>query len=298
MKSAVVALAVAGWVVGLQAQELAELPTFEVTSVRPSDGQGRLQFPRSTPDRFTANAPLLMLISVAYEVLPDRIDGADGWMTSDLFSVSAKAPEGTPPSTIPLTLRTLLADRFKLVAHWEARERDVYALVMARPDGRPGPFLTRPREDVDCESIDAERRAARESATAVARQQLIYEQYFSGGPVCEGAMGARVLPDGGRESFLTSGNSSIEDLALLLSTEHDRPVIDHTGLTGGFDYRLRYVPQPPLTTSQPGAIDLQPRAEGPSLPDALEQQLGLRLQAVKAPVDVHVIDSAEIPEPN
>ena len=83
----------------------------------------------------------------AYRLRPFQVIGGPGWITIDHFDINARAPEGTTGRPDPM-LRTLLADRFKLRVHTETKEQQVYALVLARPDGRLGPKLTPSTQDV------------------------------------------------------------------------------------------------------------------------------------------------------
>ena len=139
-------------------------PTFEVASIKPNkSGDGRVLIGFQPGGRFTATGiTLRMLIAIAYgtpQPLPNfRIIGGPGWIDSDRFDIVAKAEGDVPPgpdSPIPLMIRAMLADRFKLVVHNESRELPIYALVKARSDGKLGPQL-RPAT-VDCAALAAAR---------------------------------------------------------------------------------------------------------------------------------------------
>ena len=179
-------------------------------------------------------------------------------------------------SKLQLMMRALLVERFKLAVHRETRQIPVYALVVARRDGRLGPELR--RSDVDCAaSAAAARRGVAPSSNPPAMREETH---------CAMAVGAGNLILGGRSVF---------QLANTLSNLVGRPVVDRTGLTGVFDITLTWtpdqVPQGPSTALEPPAVD----PNGPSIFTALQEQLGLKLDSQKGPVDVLVIDRAEHP---
>jgi len=140
-------------------------PAFEVASIKPNkSGDGRFGIGMQPGGRFAATGiPLRQLIAMAYgspgQPLPAfRIIGGPAWMNSDRFDIVAKAEGDIQPgsnSPLPLMLRALLADRFKLVVHNESRELPIYALMKARRDGKLGPQL-RPTT-VDCAALAAAR---------------------------------------------------------------------------------------------------------------------------------------------
>ncbi len=124
----------------------ASSPVFEVASVKPNkSGENFIRFGLQPGGRFTAqNVPARELIRFAYNVQPFQIEGGPGWLNSDRFDVSAKA-EGELPNIGPgqsgpvqQMMQNLLADRFKLKVHRESKEMPIYALVLARSDGKLG----------------------------------------------------------------------------------------------------------------------------------------------------------------
>ena len=155
-------------------------------------------------------------------------------------------------------LRTLLKDRFTLVTHTETRELPIYALVLARPDRRFGEQLR--VSSVDCVALEAESHKA------------------GGTPP--------PAPGAGPRCGISSGTGRIQasarlmtDVARALSNTTGRAVVDKTGLDGRYDLELRW----------------NETEEGPSLFTAVQEQLGLKLEPQRGPVDVLVIDSAERP---
>src|SRR5262245_7885124 len=260
-------------------------PTFEVTSVKPNkSGDGRVMMGMQPGGRVTAtNVPLRMLVQQSYDVQPFQIVGGPNWIVSDRFDIVAKAPEGFTPDRMRPMMRALLAGRFKLKAHKETREMQSYELVLARSDGKLGPNLTPSK--TDC----AAARGRRGGGPPPAPPQ-------PGQPIECGMM----LGIGN----LNAGGMSLAELARSLSGSVGRIVIDKTGLTGGYDFQLTYAPEgrggggplglppgaPPVGVDVPAADPNRP-----SLFTALQEQLGLKLDSQKGPVEVLVIDSVEQP---
>ena len=260
--------------------------SFEAATIKPSDpASNRTLISRQRGGRFsTTNVPARMLITFAYQLQGFQLIGGPDWLSSARWDIVAKM-EGDPPPVIPgtgpdqmvLALRTFLAERFKLVTHRETRELDIYALVTARPGGKPGPAL-KPAGD-DC---SPEKLAARRGAPPPAQ----------GGPqppVCGVQMSA------GRIRF---GGWPLALFASSISNQVGRQVVERTGLTGNWDFELTFAPDAGRGLP-PGGADAPPAsAHGPSLFTAVEEQLGLKLQPTKGPVEVMVIDSVERPTPD
>ena len=128
-------------VLGVQLHSQAE-PAFEVASVKPNrSGEINTNF-EIQGDRFTVtNATLRELIRVTYQVRDLQIVEAPEWIASERFDVTAKATSPLKPGVVPIEARQLLADRFRLKVHNEAREVPIYALTPARTDGTLGPSI-------------------------------------------------------------------------------------------------------------------------------------------------------------
>jgi uncharacterized protein (TIGR03435 family) len=279
----------------------APAPVFEVASVKPykETTNGRL-FMNFTPGRFTATGvPLRFLILNAYRVSTYQLVGGPGWLDSERFDVAAKAPDGARPDQMQLMLRALLADRFKLVVHNETRDAPVYVLVMARGDGKLGPKMT--RSTVDCAPIVAERQAAaRARGPGAAAAPPFIPPKPGERPVCTSRMSGTSGPGGGFVLTYSGGSQTIASLAQNLSGNLNRRVIDRTGLTGEFDFDLQYAPERPLSTAAAGAgggTTVAPVDDSPSIFSAV-QELGLKLESQRGPVEFLVIDSAEQPMPD
>jgi len=261
---------------------------FETASVKPNksgedDRYIRLD-PRGT-SLAVVNLPLRQLITFAYQIQGFQLEGGPDWITSDRFDILAK-PEREVPSTsaffggqepLRVMLRTLLADRFKLVMHKETKELPIFELVLARQDGKLGPQL-RPAS-ADCAARQAAARAAPPPPASAGQP----------GP---GSCG--ITANFGR---IRGGGVTLEMVANLLSQPSQRLVIDRTGLTGNWDLEVNYTPD---KSQVPPGVELPPGIDpnGPSLFTAIEEQLGLKLRPARGPVEVLVIDSVQQPTPN
>jgi uncharacterized protein (TIGR03435 family) len=269
-------------------------PTFEVASVKPNKtGQagGSLTMP---PGRFTAsNIPLKVLVTNAYQLSFFQVVGGPDWVSNDRFDIAARAPEGTPPEQTRAMVRTLLKDRFKLVVHMEIRDTPIYALVKARADDRLGPTLK--RSTTDCGPIRAQRAAAiAEVARARGGRVPVPPPPAPNEPVvCQ----MRVSGRGSATLTYRAGNITMSVLANALRPYVGREVVDRTGLMGEFDFDLQFAP-PPTTGSVDAGIPVAPLDDAASVFTALQEQLGLKLESTRGPVELMVIDSAERPSEN
>ena len=270
-------------------------PRFEVTSVKrsgPAPPQGSFRLGMQPGGRFTVTMmPVGSLITMAYGVQRFQLVGGPSWINSDRFDINAIAEDvpqqptspGTP-NRMQLLLRSLLKERFALVVHNETRELPLSYLVMAREDGKLGERL-RPSA-VDCRALLAAR--AKEGGPP----RPVEPPKPGEVPQC-GMMGGF-----GR---IAAGSVTMANLASMLAGMLNRPVYDRTNLTGNFELQVDYTPDqmpqlPPGATLPPGFT--LPSSDGPSLNTALQEQLGLKLDATRGPVDVLVIDSVEQPMPD
>jgi bla regulator protein blaR1 len=243
-------------------------PSFEVVSVKPGDPNARgVTLLMQPGGRLTAtNATLKMLIGLAYDVRDHQLVGGPSWLGADKFNIEAKADSS---STIPLgpegaaqirlMTQSLLADRFKLTVHRESKEEQVYELVVAKSG-----FKLK-------EAADTGKQA---------RQ------------------GLRL----GRGQW-TGTAASITLLTTQLAQQLGRSVLDKTDLAGRYDFELKWTPEPSQGGGPfggPPGPDAPPPPDpnGPSIFTAIQEQLGLRLESTKGPVDVLVIDHAEKPDAN
>ncbi|MGE3403034.1 MAG: M56 family metallopeptidase [Vicinamibacterales bacterium] len=241
-------------------------PAFDVVSIKRNPEPGTT-LPLSPPvgGRLRLrNQSVRGLISSSYGVQPYQIIGGPDWLRTDGFDIDALV-EGAPPPPprqMLLMIRTLLADRFKLVMHNEQREFPIYRLVMARAERQLGPGI-RP-------------------GTCVPRPPGVTpspgdRQYFCGTNAGPGSM------------FVVGGTMRLLAQQLGRYAGVGRPVIDATGLTEQFQWELKWTPD-----SAGGSLP----ADGVSIFTALQEQLGVKLEPATGPIDVLVIDSVEQPEEN
>jgi uncharacterized protein (TIGR03435 family) len=269
------------------AAQTTPLPTFEVASVKPNKArEGRMMI-SMPPGRFSAtNVPLRLLIRQAYELEDFQIVGGPDWINSDRFDVEAKA-EGdvgrTPPGSVGpmhLMLQSLLAERFRLKVRVETRELPIYTLVLSRADRKPGPQL---------------RIAGEECTSVIVPGGMPAPPQPPGGPT--GAAG-RICPSLLGPFFISGRRMTMTQLSTGLSTRVSRLVADRTGLNGEFDLDLTFTPDG-APADQPlrlNGVDLALNA--PSIFTALQEQLGLKLESQRGPVEVIVIDNVEPPTPD
>ena len=243
-----------------------------------------------TPDGFIARfATMKMLIHRAYAVDDYQISGAPDWISKEHYDIDAKFDSSTADELQKLSLternlarqqmlQTLLAERFNLNIHRETKELQVYTLVVAKN----GPKLQKSKLD-DTEPDKPKAGPAPGTSTMTA-----------------GASGAQ----------MRSYASPVTTLASMLTMYLHRPVLDKTGLTEKYDFTLRWTPDenqlPPSSGVQGtagGSSSGLPSADpapnsGPSLFTAIQEQLGLKLESSKGPVEFIVIDHVERPSGN
>jgi uncharacterized protein (TIGR03435 family) len=245
------------------------------------------------PGRFTAtNIPLRVLITNAYQLSFFQVVGGPDWAGTDRFDIVAKAPDGAPPEQTRAMVRTLLEDRFKLVVHMETRDTPIYALVRARTDGL-GPNLK--ASAMDCGPIRAQRAAATADAARARGGRIAVPP--PPGPTEQVVCQMRVSGRGGPTLNYRGGNITMPALANALRPYVGREVVDRTGLTGEFDFDLQFS-APPTTAQTDAGIPVAPLDDAASIFTALEEQLGLKLESTRGPVELMVIDSAERPTEN
>ena len=267
--------------------------TFDVISVKrspPPNGPMMLLTGAVDGDRWRAtNSTLRMLIRNAYSAeypMDGQMVGGPPWMDTDRFDVLATVPTGASSADVKAMVRSLLADRFKLRVHTETRELPLYALVLARADGKLGPQLK--TLSIDCDAL----RAARLNGEAPPMPPPT-----AGGPPPECFTGI------GRYSGMTSIESGGMNMTMLtsdLSEAAGRPVLNRTGLSGFFTVKLTFTTEPnsasPFGGQRQGVLIAT--VDAPSLTTAVVEQLGLRLESRREQMPVLVIDGAEPPSEN
>jgi len=251
------------------------LPRYEVATIKPNkSGDGRVMLMFKPDGVSMTGTPMQMMLRAAFGVEDDRIIGAPGWVKTDRFDIEAKvAPEDAPKldklkrDQRMLMLQPFLVDRFGLKFHHETRELPVYALVIAKG----GLKMNESKPDA----------AAGDGSPA--RHSTMFNDRGS----------------------IEAHGSSTENLTHVLSPLVGRTILDKTGLIGSYDYTLKWTPDDnsplppdgPQGGPPPGGDPL-PDANGPSLFTAIQEQLGLKLEPQKGPVDVIVIDHIEQPSAN
>jgi uncharacterized protein (TIGR03435 family) len=237
-------------------------PKFDVVTVKPSDpnrqGKGFTVRGRHV---MTFNTNVNDLITFAYGLHAKQIVGAPAWFATDKFDIDGVPDVEGQPNTkqFKMLFQSVLTERFKLTFHHDQKELSVYALTV----GKSGPKMTetihKPSDPVNF--------------------------LFRGKP-----------------GNLMVSNSTMKDFCDgMQAAVMDKPVVDHTGLTARYDFTLTWTPDdsqfeamgpkpPPPTTEDPNPP--------PALSTAMQEQLGLKFEAVKAPADVFVIDHVEKPSAN
>lgn len=253
---------------------------FEVASVKPSPPTEAFTMfckggPGSTdPGLFTClNTDVSNLVSRAFRLMPYQLRAAD-YGDRVRYEIAAKVPPGTTEDQFNLMLRNLLVERFKLVYHYEKKEMQVYALLVAKGglkmkespprvpeganDGEPSDPAS-PRLD---KSLDAEG--------------------FPKVAAPKGGGSAMTMMANGR-ARLRSNDAGLAEVVAMLAVQIGGPVTDETGLHGKYDFTLSWV------------VENNPSADspGPTLVEAIQEQLGLKLERKKGSVDVFVIDHVE-----
>jgi uncharacterized protein (TIGR03435 family) len=253
-------------------------PSFEVASVKPNNSGASNSSTQTRPGgRFTAaNVPLRILLREAYRLQDFQLIDAPDWTRTERYDIAAKADGDPEYAEMRLMIQTLLADRFSLVVHNETRELPIYALVVARPDGKLGPQLF--KSEVDCTDSARSKQPAPSAAPAASSPGV--SQMREVEPCGTNANTSN------NSATLRAGSVPMSSLAATLSTFANRVVVDRTGLAGGFDVILTWTPNQTSETS------------GASLFTALQEQLGLRLESTRGPVEVVVVDRVERPTPD
>ena len=286
---ALVACSIAAAIVSgvLTAQE----PSFEVASIKPNkSGSGMIGIRFPSVGQFNViNMPLREMIRFAYQVQLMQIEGGPDWANSDRFDIIAKA-EGRPTmSQVNAMMRSLLAERFALKIHKETRDMPIYELVVARDDKRLGAQL--------------------QQATSECRPVRVPNGAPKPPPPPPGGPGPEAIPasDDGMDmrcgalfgpGFITLRQFTMDRFARDLTMVARRVVVNKTGLEGRWDIDVEFSPEfrpaPP-----PGAPEIAaPPSDGPSMFTAIQEQLGLKLESARGPVEMIVIDAAQRPEPD
>jgi uncharacterized protein (TIGR03435 family) len=249
---------------------------FDVVSIKQYGRNDRMIRIGTTPDGVSVRGmPMHMIVREAFGVTNDQLLGEPDWVGSNRYDFDAKVSPDDAPRLKQLSqterfamLLPVLEDRCQLKFHHETRELNVYTLVTARSGPKLQP--SRPAGDT-----------------------------AGPGPAGQPKLPANADPTG----MLFTGHAvTMASIARMISRAVGSPVIDKTGLTGKYDYTLSFAPDESLRASLPSAgigNGAPPQeSDGPSIFTALQEQLGLKLEAHKEPMDVIVIDHIEQPAEN
>ena len=254
-------------------------PTFDAASIKPSASSSGFQAVRVVGDRLVAEgATLRALIQFAYQTadarrfLNSQIVDAPRWVESDRFNVEAKAgaiDSDAGERQMRRMTQVMLEDRFQLTTHREQRELPVYDLIVLKSGSR----LT---------------RAADQTPTAVDGDPVTLDP--AAPPRGRFKQFGRPSPSGAITLAITGTAVTMTAFISVLQQYIDRPIVNSSGAAGLYDVRLEFA----LPQSQSATDD----AAGVSVFTAVQEQLGLKLDAVKKPVEVLVVDHAEHPTPD
>ena len=298
------------WLVLLATTALcAERLEFEVAAVKPAApfGRGAVAIgTKSDPGRVTYNGvPLTLLIMNAYTVKRYQITGGPDWLNTERFDIVAKLPEGAKQEQVPEMLQSLLEDRFGLKLHHGTKELPVYELTI----GKGGPKMKASVEDPNAKDA--------KEAPLPPPGQIKFKDGIPQLPA--GRKGIFMMGRPGAFT-LVANIATVSDFADRLANQLGSPVVDKTGLTGTYDFVLNFAPEPgqgfaPGLPPPPppgagvggGAAVAGPgdgggpktlpsdaaQFDAPPLLAAVQEQLGLKLEKKKGPVDILVIDHIE-----
>ena len=287
---------------------------FDVASVKqnksglPPTGDNPIaNFPLEFGDGYTdhkgflsvTNFPLITYIAFAYKLLPygrnSLRDQLPKWATSERFDIEARGDSNATKDQMRLMMQSLLADRFKFSVHFETKPLPAFVLVLAKP-GKTGPQLRPHSEDPPCSAFPDPGTGPPPKPPPGSAKPL--------GPGPCGRFGGQMAP--GQPSDVGARNITMEQLAgyLVAAGNLDHPVVDQTGLPGRFDLSMQYTMEP--AGPQANALSANSQADqaasveqtGTTFLQALQEQLGLKLEPRTAPVEMLIIDHIEEPSEN
>ncbi len=249
---------------------------FEVASVKANaSGEVRSSLRMNLPDGFSAtNQTLPSLISFAYQIPLDKITGRPAWLASARFDINAKADHRITNDEKRAMLRRLLDDRFHLRVRRDTHEGRIYALRVSRADRTLGPDLK--ASDLDCTAILAERqRTAAPPPPPTAANPI---------PACGLMMGT---------ASISAHGIQLASFAASLGSLMRETVVDETGLSGWWDLTVAVGFR---GFGGPAAGGPDQSSDQPSIFTALEEQLGLKLEPRRGPIETLVIEHVEPPQ--
>lgn len=240
---------------------LGQAPAFEAAAIKiNASGRPGGGISRNPARIKVMNSTLRFLVQFAWNVKDFQVSGATGWMDSEKYDIDAVAANPFKGEEYRAMLKTLLAERFGVVVHSETQEKPGYALVV----GKNGPKLPPPIES----------------------QNVLFSRSANG------------------DRILDAKNITLTRFADALALPLDAIVVDRTGIDGNYNVSFQWTPDPaneprmmksgePAPPPPPGDAP-----SGPSIFTALQEKLGLRLEARKVPMEVIVIEKAHRPTEN
>ncbi len=233
---------------------------FEVASLKPSKpgSQEGGVHPAPGGQRYVgSNWTLRKYLAVAYQIKVEQITGGPGWMDTDFYDLNAAAGAPSSIEALHIMLQNLLTERFKLQFHREKKEMQAYTLTVDKNGTRNlNPHLNPGGGDLNFQK-DQER--------------FLHEVW-------------------------AAHCATMDYFAFVLGTALDRPVLNQTGVAGCFDFKFKFTWSLPSGMQEGQIVNGTPiDTDGPTIYQALQQQLGLKLEAKRTPVDTMVIDHAERP---
>jgi uncharacterized protein (TIGR03435 family) len=251
----------------------------------------------ATGGSFRADFPLWTYIQFAYKISPaedqsrETLAHLPKWVNTDRYTIDARGVGNATKDQMRLMVQSLLAERFKLATHFETREVAVFNLTLVKT-GTLGPKLRPHSEGPACDASapDAPTPARLIRGTADAGPENFP-------PMCDSFALIRKL--GGAVMLAGYRNATMDMLTASLTglVGDGRPVINKTGLSGRFDFTLEWAPDPkgPPPSDPPAPPSDLP---GPTSLQALRDQLGLKMESAKGPVQVLLVDRVERPSEN
>jgi uncharacterized protein (TIGR03435 family) len=328
MKALLACLAIAASAALAQSPD--EQMTFEVASVKPSAPMtaGRFSFGAkggpgtSDPGQITySSLSLKNLLVMSFGVKPYQVSGPD-WLDSERFDIVAKVPAGATKEQARFMLQNLLKERFHLTFHHETKDLPMYSLTV----GKSGPKFKESPEDPPPAATAAGGPSPTDDAPRVFTNSGRITMGPDGMPQLPagmapktGCMSMMMMNNGGPRSHMVCTKQSMELFVAQLANQLDKPVTDLTNLKAKYDFTLDFAPDPnamggklPMMAMGGGSGtmireervgpgpghggdggDRPEQVAAPPLPAALQEQLGLKLDQKKGPVDMIVVDKME-----
>jgi uncharacterized protein (TIGR03435 family) len=264
---------------------LERLPSFEVSSIKANHSvEGRSAIGAPSPDRFTVtNTSLRRIIEYAYNIQDFQLLGAPAWINSENYDIEAKIenslaeklqtlPRDQRAEQIRLMIQSLLAERFQLEVSHGTKEFPIYALVVKKSGSKLKPTELPPLDS-----------PAAPTGVLQGRQRTVRNMTTNAGAITQ----------------IIMKGQTVATLADLLSLELGRLVRDETGLKGEYDFTLKWTPENLTANGDPGsAATTSPDSAGQTIFEAIEEQLGLKLESRKGPVYSISINHVERPSRN